>query len=318
MDGVLKGSLFTAAAAVMWGGAPIAEKEAMNYVNPVVLGAWRYFLAGLMVFLYLKAKRVDMDVSGSAGRKLFFASFLGSAFMPALFYTGLFLTDPITAAAISNTGVIWAGLFGIIFLKERIKGDELVGSLLVFAGIYLMAGKASFSASAGVLMLIAASILGAAAAVAERKTLSTVNPWVVSLYDRLAGGSVSLIVSLFLVGSGAVLLNSQAWSYLFLLSIFGSLIPALFFFHGLRLIEAERSAAILATSPLFTILFTSLFTNAPVSQNQFAAALMIIGGVVILSASRKILWMMRHYSAVLAGHEAAGVKKLRRIFGEFV
>lgn len=316
MDRVLKGSLFTGVAALIWGAAPIVEKEAMNYVNPVVLGAWRYFLAGLMIFLYLRLKRVGMDVSRQAGRRLFFASLLGSAFMPALFYTGLFLTDPITAAAVSNTGVIWAGLFGMIFLKERIKGDELVGSLLVFAGIYLMVGNANFAASAGILMLIASSILGAAAAVTERKTLRTVNPWVVSLYDRLAGGCVSLAVSLFLAGSGAVLLSQQAWAYLFLLSIFGSLIPAVFFFHGLRLIEAERSAAILSTSPLFTILFTSLFTNTAVSQNQFVAALMIISGVVILSASRKILWMMRHYSAVLADHEASGVKKFRRIFGQ--
>ncbi|MBI3413604.1 MAG: DMT family transporter [Candidatus Aenigmarchaeota archaeon] len=314
MDSILKGSLYTAAAAIIWGGAPIVEKAAMDYVNPVVMGAWRYFIAGFMIFVYLRSRRVNMDISRLAGRRLFLASVLGAALLPALFYTGLFLTDPITASSISNIGVVWVGLFGMVFLKEKIRADELAGTLLVVIGVWIMLNKISFGSSVGAFMLIAASIVGAAAAVMERKSLLTVNPWIVSLYDRLVGGSVSLIASLFFVGSGAVLLSAQAWSYLLFLAVFASLIPALLFFYGLRLIEAERSAAILSTAPLFTVIFTSVFTNSSVTQNQFAGAVIIVAGVLILSASRKLITTMKHYTAIAINHEVNSVKKLRYIF----
>ncbi len=316
MDRILKGSLYTVIAAVIWGGTPIIEKAAMSYVNPVVLGAWRYFLSGFMLFCFLKARRADIDVGRLTGKRLFLASVMSAALFPALFYTGLFLTDPITASSISNMGVVWVALFGMVFLKERIKPDELAGTVLVVAGVFVMLNKIGFDASFGALMLIAASIAAAAGAVAERKSLHTVNPWVVALYDRLVGSSVSIIASLFLFGAGAILLSAQAWSYLLFLALFGSLIPAIFFFQGLKLIEAERSAAIISTSPLFTVLFISLFTNAPVTHSQFVGALLIAGGVLVLSASRKLMITMKNYISVAIDHEADGLRKIKNIFYE--
>lgn len=316
MDRILKGSLYTFIAAVVWGGTPIIEKAAMSYVNPVVLGAWRYFLSGIMVFAFLRARHADIDVSRLMGKRLFLASFIGAALSPALFYTGLFLTDPITAASISTTGIVWVALFGLVFLKEKIKGDELAGTVLIIAGIFTILSRIGFDASLGAAMLITASMLGAAAAVMEKKSLHTINPWVVALYDRLVGGSVSLIASLFLIGAGAIFLSTQAWFYLLFLALFGSLIPALLFFQGLKLIETERSAAIISTAPLFTVLFTSLFTNSPVTQNQFIGTVMIAGGVLVLSASRRLMITVRHYISVVIDHEIDGLRKIKNIFYE--
>ncbi len=315
MDRTLKGSLYTFIAAVIWGGTPIIEKAAMSYVNPVVLGAWRYFLSGVMIFAFLRARHVDMDVSRLMGKRLFFASFIGAALSPALFYTGLFLTDPITTASISTTGVVWVALFGLIFLKEKIRPDELAGTVLIITGIFVMLNRMGFDTSVGAVMLIAASMLGAMAAVMEKKSLQAVNLFVVALYDRLVGGSVSLVVSLFLVGAGAILLSAQAWSYLLFLAVFGSLIPALLFFQGLKLIETERSAAIISTAPLFTVLFTSLFTSSSVTQNQFIGALLIVGGVLVLSASKKLMIVMKSYISVAIDHEVAGLRKIKTFFG---
>ncbi len=314
MDNVLKGSLYTIIAAIIWGLTPIIEKAAMNYVNPVVLGAWRYFLSGFMIFVYLRIKKVGMNVDKIVGKRLFLASILGSALLPALFYTGLFLTDPITASSVSNIGVVWVALFGSILLKEKIKADEFVGTLLVLSGIFVMLNKIGFDASIGALMLLGASIFGSITAVIERKSLGSVDAWVVALYDRLAGGSISLMASLFLFGAGAVLLSAQAWYYLFFLAFFGSMIPALLFLQGLSLIEAERSVAIISTSPLFTVLFTALFTNSPVTHGQFIGAVLIVGGVLILSVSKKLVVTMKYYVSIMVNREISGIRRMKNVF----
>src|SRR3989338_4653855 len=126
MDRVLRGSLYALAAAIMWGGTPVIEKAALDHMDPIVLGAWRYFLAGVMIFAYLKFRKVDIGINAANGRRLFSASIFGSALLPTFFYYGLFLTDPVTAASISNISVLWVGILGAILLKERIKGDEIV------------------------------------------------------------------------------------------------------------------------------------------------------------------------------------------------
>ncbi len=309
MDGILRGSLYTLAATVMWGGTPIIERSALGHMDPVVFGAWRYFLAGVMIFAYLKFRKIGMDINAATGRRLFFASIFGSALSPIFFYYGLFLTDPVTTASISSISVLWVGILGAVLLKERIKGDEIVGTLFIVAGAYVILNKIVFEASLGVIMLVLSSISGALAVVMERKSLRGINPWVVTLYDRLVGGSVTMIASLFLVGAGAVFLSKLAWAYLIFLALFGALIPAVLFFHGLKLIEAERSAAVVSTVPLFTVAFTALFTETPVTQSQFVGALLIVGGVAILSVSRKLVWTMRHYASVAFGREADGLKK---------
>ncbi|MBI2085553.1 MAG: DMT family transporter [Candidatus Aenigmarchaeota archaeon] len=314
MDNVLKGSLYTVIAAVIWGLTPIIEKAAMGYVNPVVLGAWRYFLSGIMIFVYLRTKKIGMDVDKVVGKRLFFASILGSALLPAFFYMGLFLTDPITASSVSNIGVVWVALFGLIFLKEKIKVDEFIGTMLVLAGVFVMLNKIGFDASIGALMLAGASVFGAITAVIERKSLRSTNTWVVALYDRLVGGSISMIVSLFLFGAGAVVLSSQAWYYLLFLAFFGSMIPALLFLHGLSLIEAERSVAIISTAPLFTVLFTALFTNSPVTQGQFIGAVLIAGGVLVLSVSKKLFVAMKYYVSVVVNREMSGIRRMKSVF----
>ncbi len=314
MDRLLKGSLYTLAAAIMWGGTPIIEKSALNHMAPIVFGAWRYFLAGVMIFAYLKFRKVDIGINAANGRRLFSASIFGSALLPTFFYYGLFLTDPVTAASVSNTSVLWVGILGAVLLKEKIRRDEIAGTLFVVAGAYVILNKLVFEASLGAIMLVLSSISGALAVVMERKSLRYINPWVVTLYDRLVGGSVTMIASLFLVGAGAIFLSKIAWAYLIFLALFGALIPAVLFFYGLKLIEAERSAAIVSTIPLFTVAFTALFTETSVTQGQFVGALLIVGGVVILSVSRKLVWTMRHYASVAVGRETSGLKKLKQIF----
>ncbi len=316
MDNILRGSLYTITTAMLWGLTPIIEKAAMNYVNPVVLGAWRYFLSGVMIFAYLWVKKVGVDVDKVVGKRLFLASILGSALLPVLFYTGLFLTDPITASSVSNTGVVWVALFGLIFLKEKIKIDEFVGTLLILIGIFVMFNKIGFGASVGALMLVGASICGAITAVIERKSLRSVNTWVVALYDRLFGGCVLLISSLFLFGGGAILLSLQAWYYLLFLALFGSLIPGVLFLQGLSLMEAERAVAIISTAPLFAVLFTVLLTNSPVTHGQFIGAFMIVGGVLFLSVSKKLFVTTKYYVSIAINREMDGIRRIRSVFIE--
>ncbi|MFH0889844.1 MAG: DMT family transporter [Candidatus Aenigmatarchaeota archaeon] len=310
MDKLLKGSLFVTSAAIIWGGTPIIEKAALNIVNPMVLGAWRYFLAGLVLFVYLRIKKVNIDIGSIAGKQLFIASLFNSTAVPIFFYYGLSLTDPVTTASIGNTGVLWVALLGTAFLKEKIKTDELAGTLLILFGVYAMLNGFSFESSIGAVMVAVAALSGAIAMIIERKLLHRLNPLVVTLYDRAVGGSISLIAALFLFGSKAVLIGIIGWAYLIFLAIFGALLPAVLFFNGLKLIEAERSAAILSTAPLFTLVFTLLFMNVPITQSQVSGALLIFVGVIMLSMSRKILFVTRNYVSLLVRYEKDGVRRI--------
>ncbi len=310
MDRLLKGSLFVTAAAIIWGGTPIIEKAALDVVNPVVLGAWRYFLAGIVLFVYLRIKGANMNIGNAAGRRLFIASLLGSAVSPAFFYYGLFLTDPVTTASIGNAGVLWVALLGTIFLKEKLKTDEVAGTMLIIFGVYVMLSGFSFESSVGAVMVLAATFFGAVAMVIERKSLHRLSPMVVTLYDRAVGGSISLIVALLLFGPKAILIGAAGWAYLIFLAIFGALLPAVLFFNGLKLLEAERSAAILSTTPLFTLAFTLLFTNVPINQSQISGALLIFAGVIALSLSRRILFVSRNYVSLLVRYEKDAVRRI--------
>ena len=312
MDRVLKGSLYVLLAAALWGAMPIVETAALVYVNPIVLAAWRYFLAGLVIFVFLKARRVNIFVGNISGKKLFLAALVGSTLSPIFFYYGLLLTDPVTAVSIANTGVLWVGLLGVILLKEKIKKDEIIGTILIFLGVYVILNNIVLEASIGALMLLLASFSGALALVLHRGILHRVNPWVVTLYDRLAGGSFALIIALVLVGSGAIFVQIQGWYYIIFLTFFSAIIPGVILLFGLRLLEAERAAALFSTLPLFTMLFTVLFTNNPITDNQILGVVLIVSGAMVLSISKKLVWTLHHYTAFIVHYERNGMKNIKQ------
>ncbi len=294
MDKTAKGSLLILAASLIWGLTPIIEKMAVRIVEPLAISGWRFFLAGLIALIFLEKKGVSLKTGQKEKIILFLAALAGAAAAPFLWYAGLTLTSAITASLIERLEPLWVGLLGFLLLREKIKEDEIFGTILVSAGVLVAVSNISFDASLGSLMILFASFGWALQIVLTRDIVKRLDPWVTFTYQMLIGGFVSLAAGYILIGNNVYAFPIQGWYYVLALSIFASVIAGSMFFFGLKMIEAERASAITSTMPLFTIMFSVAFLNETLTTEQMIGAGLIVGGVIVLGAAKRVTWSVRH------------------------
>lgn len=294
MDKTAKGSLLILAASLIWGLTPILEKMTLRVVEPLAISGWRFFLAGLIVLLFLKKKKVPLKTGKKEKVVLFFAALTGAAAAPFLWYAGLSLTSAITASLIERLEPLWVGLLGFLLLRERVGKDEIFGTMLISVGVLVAVSNISFDASLGSLMILFASFGWALQIVLTRDIVKRLDPWVTFTYQMLIGGFVSLAAGYILIGNNVYAFPVHGWYYILILSILASVIAGSMFFFGLKMIEAERASAITSTMPLFTIMFSVAFLNETLTAQQIAGAGLIVCGVIVLGAAKRVTWSVRH------------------------
>ncbi len=318
MDKTAKGSLLILAASLIWGATPIIEKIAVQIVEPIAVSGWRFFLAGLIALALLKGKKISLKTGRHEKIVLLLAAVTGAAAAPFLWYTGLTLTSAVTASLVERLEPLWVGLIGFLLLKERVKKDEVLGTALVSAGVLAAVSSITFDASLGVLMILFASFGWALQIVLTKDIIKRLNPWVTFTYEMLVGGFVSLVAGYFLIGNSVFSFPIQGWYYVLALSLFASVIAGSLFFFGLKMIEAERASAITSTMPLFTIIFSAAFLNEALSVQQMAGAALIVCGVIVLAAAKRVTWSVRHSLSLAIAVRRNFVEEVKFLAHEFI
>ena len=247
------------AAGVLWGTTgPLSTALYAEGADVADVGFWRVAVAvvGFSLFAATRPRRFFIDVGGLV------AVGLGGGALVALFEVSyqyaIAGAGVAGAAALLYTAPVVVAVLAVPILHEGLSVLRLALALGVMVGAALTVG----GGGGGGFALPAAGVAGGLLASASYAGTILLARWAVPRYGilrvlfyELAGGTVLLGVALPLAGRAPALPASPgAWAYVFALSVGTVILANVFFFAGVRRIEAAPTAVAATIEPVVAAL----------------------------------------------------------------
>lgn len=291
------GLLLALATALLWASLPVALKLALEVVDPWTLTWVRFLLAALMVGAWM-GWRGQLGVFRGLPRRAWWLLLLAALMLSGnyIFYLlGLGRTSPANAQLLIQLAPLLMAIGGIYVFRERFVLAQWLGLGLMLAGGALFfsdqygAGDDAYALGAAFIFL--AALVWAVYALAQKQLLTRLSSTAVMgfIYAFAA-------VALLPMASPGVLLElsffhllAVAYCALNTLAAYGAFAEALAHW------EASRVSAVLALTPLFTVLVVEAVVYLLpgwVEPESIAvlgwtgAALVVIGSMMVSLARR--------------------------------
>ena len=272
--------------ASLWGSSYFFIKVAVEDVEPAVMMSVRALVAGLMLLAFLFVTRGVADAVAelrSAGRATIVFGCFNAALPFWLIAWGEKHIDSSVAGIAQATVPIFAFVIGLRFLPhEHVPPIRWAGVALGLVGVGVLTGvdlPGGWWAVAGTLAVVLSSVSYASSGTyAQLRVRDTPGP-VLATGGMLVGGL--LLAPLALVQLPDEAPGWEAVAAVAALTILGTAIAQLVFFHMLPLYGNRRISLVAYLMPGFAIAYGALVLSEPVTAGIVLGLGLILAGVAL-------------------------------------
>ncbi|MEQ1582303.1 MAG: DMT family transporter [Steroidobacteraceae bacterium] len=257
----------------IWGFNLIAAKVGVTEIPPILFTALRFGLLTLVTLPFLKVFPGQM-------RTLLLAAALSGALQFSLLFAGLAVAHDVSTVAIaSQLGIPMTTLLSVWLLKETIRWRRILGIVLAFGGVAVIAFDPGVLVYSHGLGLIIASCLAGSLGLTYIKRLDGIGPLELQAWLAMTAWPLLLGLSFMLEdGQWASLQAASftAWGALLFTSLINSLFAHTAMFYLIQRYPVTSVAPLTLLSPLFSILFGVTLLDDQLSPR------MVLGGAITL------------------------------------
>lgn len=313
----LLGFILALTTALLWGVLPIALKILLDVLSANSITAIRFLVAALIVGLWLALRGKLPSVAllkNSRTSQLMLIAIVGLLSNYILYLSGLNYLSAETGQVVIQLAPFLMMLGGVIIFKERMLLWQKIGALTLILGLLLFFNERLLqlilqvsNESLGVLLVIAAGVTWAAYALAQKQLLVHYSSKQIMYMLYVAGAIAFIPVSDF---NPLLAMTTLQWALLIFCCL-NTVVAYGAFAEALHHWEASKVSAILAVTPLFTILFANiiawLFPQFLSAQQlnlwSWLGAIMVVAGSAITAmapqfveyrAARKVRKLQRN------------------------
>ncbi|MDA8211493.1 MAG: EamA family transporter [Clostridia bacterium] len=265
---------------VIWGSTFIITKLGLAQFPPFTYLAIRFVLAfGVLMMLFgrevLQAGRRTWLAGGLIGLILF----LGFATQTA----GLQFTTAAKSGFITGLSVVLTPIMAALILKQKTMPNVLVGALLAFSGLSVLAYNPEVAAglNLGDLLTLLCALAFACHIVVVAKYAPNMDTGVFTTIQLGVAGVACSLMSLLLEKWPAHLITAWTWVGLVYMGVVAT---ALVFFiqnWAQRYTTPGRAAVIFTLEPVFTAVFACFILNELLTWRSLLGGGLILGGILI-------------------------------------
>ncbi len=286
-----KSIIYSGAAVFLWSTVATAFKLTLEGMSFAQLLFYSSFFSTISLFFIAMLTKKDRIRTEFGGKNLPKNILLG-ALNPFLYYLVLFkaysLLPAQQAQPLNYTWPIALAIFSVIFLKQKLSVRTIIGLVIAFIGVFLIASKGEFlsinsSNPFGILLAVGSSVIWAAY-------------WTLSLLDK-RDNSIKLFGGFYfgtiISGIYIVLFDTFKVDYIYLL---GALYIGLFemgitFFLWMKGLDYSKDKAKTSTlaylSPFVSFLFISLVLKEKILLSSIIGLVLIIAGIVYQQTEKR-------------------------------
>ena len=200
-------------------------------------------------------------------------------------YGAVAYIDPGTASLLGRAAVLFSLGFGLFWLRERLRPNELLGALLAIIGVGIISFQPGDYLRLGSLLVLASSFLYALHTAIVKRHGEGIEFGDFFIF-RIA--TTAFFLFLFTLARGQLVWPSPlAWLLVFVAATVDVVISRSLFYLSLRRMPMSIHTIILTLSPVVTILWSILLFGSLPSMVTLAGGVMVILGVALVTVWRR-------------------------------
>ncbi len=285
--GHLKGYLFAAAAAVLWGFSGVITKYLLRrQMRPDELLVFRTLLASaiLMVWLGLKSPQL-LKVRRADLLSLILLGVVGLVLNQGFYYLSLTMVSVGCSLLLQYLAPVHLMIYGVLSKTERVTGGKMAAAFTAICGCALMVlgqeGGIARISPAGVMCAIGSGLCFAFYTAYGKQVLKSYDPRTMITYTFLTSAVVWLTIrppwKIDWAG-----INFSMWVFFIYLAGVATILPFALYSASLRHLEASRSSLTSMLEPVVAASVAWLWLGEKMEPMQIAGGAAVVGGVLLL------------------------------------
>jgi len=264
----------------IWGFTAVLG--ALISIEAIPLVWYRMLIASLLVFLYVKAKKIPIRFPLKV--KIGFAiAGVCIALHWLTFFAAIKASNVSITLALMSTGAFFTSFLEPLFYRRKIIGYEVFFGLLVIVGLYIIFNVET-QYKTGILLALTSAFLSALFSVINGKYAKQYSATVISLYELFYG---VIAISIYLASTGAFNASffQLSWSDFGFLFLLASVCTAYAFIASVHVMKWLSPYTVMLTinlEPVYGIILALLVLgdSENMSSQFYYGALIILATVV--------------------------------------
>lgn len=274
---------------LIWGSSFLLIKVAVDAFGPLPLVSVRLGLAATFMAIFLRATGRHWPTGARERAALLAVGVLNTAVPFTLITWGEQDIDSGLATVLNATVPLFTLVIAHVGLPdERITSQKVLGLVLGFAGVALLASRSAESSSpnplAGQAAVLAASACYAISAVIIRRYLRGVDPYTIAGGSLIIGGALIIAITLVAVPLPAAAdLGVRDVLAVVTLALVNTVLAYFLFYTLISTWGATRTTLVTYVMPPVGVTLGALFLDEAVDWKIVVGAGMILAGVVVVN-----------------------------------
>jgi drug/metabolite transporter (DMT)-like permease len=245
----------------------------------------------LLLLLYLRERRLPR-LSPREFVLVVGLGLLGITIYNTLFTAGLALVEASRAALIVPTNPAFTALFAALLLKERLGRTRAFGvALCVLGALWVLARGdlrtfTELQFGVGEMILVLCIFMWSAYTLLGRVALSTLSPLALTAYV-MAAGCLPLALPASVEGASLGEVTWQGWAAFGYLVLFGTVIPFLWFYEGVKVLGAARASQFINLVPPLAVLESVWLLDESISPGTVVGTVLVVAGLYLTNKPRR-------------------------------
>lgn len=273
---------------LFWGFQQVLVKATLPELAPVFQASLRFAGATLLLFLWCAWRGIKLfGADGTLKAGLLAGSLFAAEF--AFMYIGLQYTSASRLTVFLYTSPFWvAALLPLWVGTEKLRTGQWLGLTCAFVAV-AFALREGFGADAAstwfgdVLALLAGMFWGLTTVVIRSSSLASLRAEKLLFYQVAVGALVLPFLSLSLGETWVWHFSAFAAASLFLQTVVGAFVSYLAWMWMLGHYPATKLSVFVFFTPLFALLFGSLWLNETITPSLIAALVLVAAGIVLVN-----------------------------------
>ena len=271
--------LLAASVPLLWGIGFTFAKAGLNEFPPLFLMGLRFTLAALTLVWFVPIPRGKLN-------QIFWISFVGSTLQYGMTFTGLSMLDASLAIIIIHLEVPFSVLLAALILKDKPGSQRILGMLISFAGIVLIAGQPSLSGQLPAILLTAAgAMMWAVGQVMVKRLKNPPSGFTLTAWIGVFSGPQMILGSFIFEDSQFESLANASWigwGVILYLALIMTVLGYGIWYRVLYRNPVSTVMPVMLLLPVFTITSSMLFLGEQLSLMIFIGAAVVFGGVFMI------------------------------------
>lgn len=271
---------------IIWGATSPIIKFSLENIPPMSLAFLRFLLAAVILYPFVHKTIKYHDLKN---KWLWIYGFGGVTINIIFFFYALQRTASINAPIIGSMGPIMVLVGSVIFLKERVKVNAVLGSIISLFGVLIIIFQPLLENGVsgeviGNLMLIIATLGAVIGTVVGRKFLTPQNAVGMTFWECLIGTFTFLpwmLVEYWQNPGWMANLDYRGWTGILYGGIFSSLIAYVIYNWALAKLPAFRTSVFAYLDPIVAIMVAIPLLGEKLTLPFIIGSVLVFLGILI-------------------------------------